>query len=71
MEKFGASLNFLSLEITISVCVHTIYSCYVNMYMGCAQYGSLTVFLIPSSVGQICFFFFFLVMSKNISNLCP
>ena len=71
MEKSGASLNFLSLEITISVCVHKIYSCYVNMYMECAQYGSLIIFLILSSVGQVCFFFFFLVMSKYILNLCP
>ena len=64
MEKSETRLNFLSLEIAVSLCVHKIYSCSVNMYVECVQCGSLIILLIPSFIGQV-FFLFSLVMAKN------
>lgn len=63
MEKSETSLNFLSLEIAVSLCVHKIYSCSVNMCVECVQCGSLIIFLIPSFIGQV-----FFILPSNVKK---
>lgn len=66
------SLNFLSLEITISVCIKEVfffYSCNMDLYIECVQYGSLIIIFLNSLSKRQVFIFFFLIISKNVESL--